>query len=139
MNVGAVGNRGHLSLPNCTKQLVKCLFAAPYSIFSIVCEGAPSMCTQLCDYFLLPCMWLLPLNWVLHSLHFRPVLVPFSTVYFCACITIMKSSTQLSCIHQVMFKRAHTKCHTHIATPTSFWLSPGQISLWIRPWSQDKQ
>ena len=24
-------------------------------------------------------------------------------------------------------------CHTHIATPTIFLLSPGQISPWIRP------
>ena len=26
--------------------------------------------------------------------------------------------------------------HTHIATPTIFLLSPGQISAWIRPWSE---
>ena len=104
-----------------------------FNIVPIVCEGAPRMCTQLFDCFLLPCIWLLPLNWLLHSLHFRPVLVPLSTDYFCVCIKMTKSSTQLSCIRYVMFIPAHTYCHTHIATPTRFWLSPGQISLWIRP------
>ena len=130
MNVGSVGSRGRLPPSNFTKQLVKCLYA-PFSIVPIVCEGAPRMCTQLFDCFLLPCIWLSPLNWLLHSLHFRPVLVPLSTDYFCVCIKMTKSSTQLSCIRYVMFIRAHTYCHTHIATPTRFWLSPGQISLWI--------
>ena len=87
MNVGSVGNRGRLPLSNFAKQLVKYLFSR-YSIVPIVCEGAPRMCTQLFDCFLLPCIWLLPLNWLLHSLHFCPVLVPFSTVYFCVCIKI---------------------------------------------------
>ena len=87
MNVGSVGNRGRLPLSNFTKLLVKCLFSR-YSIVPIVYEGAPRMCTQFFDCFLLPCIWLLPLNWLLHSLHFRPVLVPFSTVYFCVCIKI---------------------------------------------------
>ena len=133
MNVGAVGNRGHFPLPNCKKQLVKCLFA-PYSIFSIVCEGAPRMCTQLCDCLLFPCIWLLPLNLAYALITLHPIVVPFSAFYFCVYIKITTSSSQLSCIHEVRFIRAHALCHTHIATSMSFWLIPGQISLWIRPW-----